>query len=54
MQRGLVPWREAMNVLGIVRKQTQKKEALKAAQMAAVKAQAVKLVYRGVAYRIAK
>tara|TARA_B100001758_G_C18352310_1_gene580601 strand:- start:1042 stop:1242 length:201 start_codon:yes stop_codon:yes gene_type:complete len=43
-----------MNVLELVRKQTQKREALKEAQVAAVKAQTIKLVYRGVAYNVAK
>ena len=43
-----------MNVLELVRKQTQKREALKEAQVAAVKAQTIKLVFRGVAYIVAK
>lgn len=40
----------AMNVLEHVRKQTNKKQALKQAQKAHVKAQPKTLVYRGVEY----
>ena len=41
---------QAMNVLEIVRNKAQKKQALKAAQKVAVKAQPKTLVYRGVEY----
>tara|TARA_A200000159_G_C7329917_1_gene342507 strand:+ start:96 stop:233 length:138 start_codon:yes stop_codon:yes gene_type:complete len=40
----------AMNVLNIVRKQAQKRQALEIAQIQAAKSQAPFLVYRGVAY----
>ena len=54
MQRGPGPWRRPMNVLELVRKQTNKKAARKAAQMASLKAQSIALVYRGVPYQITK
>ncbi len=43
-----------MNVLQIVRQQTQKKRALRAAQKASLQAKPVSLVYRGVPYEVAK
>ena len=39
-----------MNVLNIVRKQTQKRQALEAAQIQTAKYQTPALVYRGVTY----
>tara|TARA_B100001094_G_scaffold320276_1_gene366263 strand:- start:312 stop:443 length:132 start_codon:yes stop_codon:yes gene_type:complete len=40
-----------MNVLEMIRTKTQKKEALKVAQVAATKAPQVFLVYRGIEYQ---
>lgn len=45
---------KTMNVLELVRKQTNKKTARKAAQTASLKAQSIALVYRGVPYQISK
>ena len=54
MQRGPEPWRETMNVLQIVRKQVQKKTALKGSQKASLRVQPINLVYRGVPYEVIK
>ena len=43
-----------MNVLQLVRKQTQRKEALRAAQKASLQANPTCLVYRGVPYEVSK
>ena len=43
-----------MNVLELVRKQANKKDARKEAQKAVLKAQSIALVYRGVPYQISK